>query len=53
MKNLDTPASAIKNTVFAVDADKNGVVYGNKLTGKDFKLNSQTLVVGEKHKSTM
>ncbi|PEJ75206.1 S-layer homology domain-containing protein [Bacillus wiedmannii] len=48
VKNLDTPASAIKNTVFAVDADKNGVVYGNKLTGKDFKLNSQTLVVGEK-----
>lgn len=48
MKNLDTPASAIKNTVFAVDADKNGVVYGNKLTGKDFKLNSQNLVVGEK-----
>ncbi|HDR7781975.1 S-layer homology domain-containing protein [Bacillus wiedmannii] len=48
VKNLDTPASAIKNTVFAVDADKNGVVYGNKLTGKDFKLNSQNLVVGEK-----
>ncbi|MGN4817331.1 S-layer homology domain-containing protein [Bacillus cereus group sp. MYBK139-2] len=48
VKNLDTPASAIKSTVFAVDADKNGVVYGNKLTGKDFKLNSQTLVVGEK-----
>ncbi|MGG0153502.1 S-layer homology domain-containing protein [Bacillus mycoides] len=48
VKNLDTPASAIKNTAFAVDADKNGVVYGNKLTGKDFKLNSQTLVVGEK-----
>ncbi|WP_144613145.1 S-layer homology domain-containing protein [Bacillus cereus] len=48
VKNLDTPASAIKNTVFAVDADKNGVVYGNTLTGKDFKLNSQTLVVGEK-----
>ncbi|MFD3215858.1 S-layer homology domain-containing protein [Bacillus sp. BR_7a] len=48
VKNLDTPASAIKNTVFAVDTDKNGVVYGNKLTGKDFKLNSQTLVVGEK-----
>ncbi|NRR16471.1 S-layer homology domain-containing protein [Bacillus pacificus] len=48
VKNLDTPASAIKSTVFAVDADKNGVVYGNTLTGKDFKLNSQTLVVGEK-----
>ncbi|HFK1395208.1 TPA: S-layer homology domain-containing protein [Bacillus mobilis] len=48
VKNLDTPASAIKSTVFAVDADKNGVVYGNKLTGKDFKLNSQNLVVGEK-----
>ncbi|MBJ8107328.1 MULTISPECIES: S-layer homology domain-containing protein [Bacillus cereus group] len=48
VKNLDTPASAIKNTAFAVDADKNGVVYGNTLTGKDFKLNSQTLVVGEK-----
>ncbi|MBE7104846.1 S-layer homology domain-containing protein [Bacillus cereus] len=48
VKNLDTPASAIKNTVFAVDADKNGVVYGNTLTGKDFKLNSQNLVVGEK-----
>ncbi|EEL89317.1 S-layer protein [Bacillus cereus] len=48
VKNLDTPATAIKNTVFAVDADKNGVVYGNTLTGKDFKLNSQNLVVGEK-----
>ncbi|MDA1679813.1 MULTISPECIES: S-layer homology domain-containing protein [unclassified Bacillus cereus group] len=48
VKNLDRPASAIKDTAFAVDADKNGVVYGNKLTGKDFKLNSQTLVVGEK-----
>ncbi|MBJ8055097.1 S-layer homology domain-containing protein [Bacillus cereus] len=48
VKNLDTPASAIKNTVFAVDADKNGVVYGNTLTGKDFKLNSQNLVIGEK-----
>ena len=41
VKNLDTPSTAIKNTVFAVDADKNGVVYGNTLTGKDFKLNSQ------------
>ncbi|MGH0942285.1 S-layer homology domain-containing protein [Bacillus mycoides] len=49
VKNLDTPASAIKNVVFAVDADKDGVVnYGSKLSGKDFALNSQTLVVGEK-----
>ncbi|MDM5237850.1 S-layer homology domain-containing protein [Bacillus cereus] len=48
VKNLDTPASAIKNTVFAVDADQNGVVYGDTLTGNDFALNSQNLVVGEK-----
>ncbi|MBE7121904.1 S-layer homology domain-containing protein [Bacillus cereus] len=48
VKNLDTPASAIKNNVFAVDADQNGVVYGDKLTGTDFALNSQNLVVGEK-----
>ncbi|RWS39140.1 S-layer homology domain-containing protein [Bacillus mycoides] len=49
VKNLDTPASAIKNTVFAVDADTDGTVnYGSKLSGKDFALNSQNLVVGEK-----
>lgn len=49
VKNLDTPASAIKNVVFAVDADNDGVVnYGSKLAGKDFALNSQNLVVGEK-----
>ncbi len=48
VKNLDAQASAIKNVVFAVDADKNGVVYGNGLTGKDFALNSKTLVTGEK-----
>ncbi|MGG3375930.1 MULTISPECIES: S-layer protein EA1 [Bacillus] len=49
VKNLDTPASAIKNVVFALDADNDGVVnYGSKLSGKDFALNSQNLVVGEK-----
>ncbi|SCM92529.1 S-layer protein EA1 [Bacillus mycoides] len=49
VKNLDTPASAIKNAVFAVDADTDGTVnYGSKLSGKDFALNSQNLVVGEK-----
>ncbi|PFD71960.1 S-layer protein [Bacillus cereus] len=49
VKNLDTPASAIKNAVFALDADNDGVVnYGSKLSGKDFALNSQNLVVGEK-----
>ncbi|MGH0430574.1 S-layer homology domain-containing protein [Bacillus hominis] len=49
VKNLDTPASAIKNAVFAVDADTDGIVnYGSKLSGKDFALNSQNLVVGEK-----
>ncbi|WP_342718323.1 S-layer protein EA1 [Bacillus paramycoides] len=49
VKNLDTPASAIKNVVFAVDADNDGAVnYGSKLAGKDFALNSQNLVVGEK-----
>ncbi|MBC6975369.1 S-layer homology domain-containing protein [Bacillus sp. Xin] len=48
VKNLDAQATAIKNVVFAVDADKNGVVYGNGLTGKDFALNSKTLVAGEK-----
>ncbi|GAB6478549.1 hypothetical protein bcgnr5371_50150 [Bacillus cereus] len=49
VKNLDTPASAIKNVVFAVDADSDGVVnYASKLSGTDFALNSQNLVVGEK-----
>ncbi len=49
VKNLDTLASAIKNAVFALDADNDGVVnYGSKLSGKDFALNSQNLVVGEK-----
>ncbi|EMA6344726.1 S-layer homology domain-containing protein [Bacillus cytotoxicus] len=47
VKNLDAQASAIKNVVFAVDKDQNGVVYGGTLTGDDFALNSKTLVVGE------
>ncbi|AWC31701.1 S-layer protein [Bacillus cytotoxicus] len=49
VKNLDAEATAIKNVVFAVDANRDGKVnYAKVLNGTDFTLNSKTLVAGEK-----
>ncbi|MEA1011816.1 S-layer homology domain-containing protein [Bacillus cereus] len=49
VKNLDAEATAIKDVVFAVDANIDGKVsYASPLKGTDFTLNSKTLVAGEK-----
>ena len=48
VKNLDAEATAIKDVVFAVDTDGDGVKYNSALAGQDFALNSKTLVAGEK-----
>ncbi|PEB51497.1 S-layer protein [Bacillus pseudomycoides] len=48
VKNLDAEATAIKDVVFAVDTNGDGVNYNSALKGKDFTLNSKTLVAGEK-----
>ncbi|GAB6562405.1 S-layer homology domain-containing protein [Bacillus mobilis] len=48
VKNLDAEATAIKDVVFAVDTNNNGVNYGSALDGADFTLNSKTLIAGER-----
>lgn len=48
VKNLDAEATAIKDVVFAVDTNNNGVNYASPLNGADFTLNSKTLVAGER-----
>lgn len=48
VKNLDAEATAVKDVVFAVDTAGDGVNYNSALNGKDFALNSKTLVAGEK-----